>query len=398
MTRRALLPLLSLAAVLVAACAPVTGPAPPPPEQPVSRYCAPSVPNSAAAYQAAFDALRRTYTEWAGADGAVPVRINATRTVWMFGDTYIGRVLANGLISPSDRLVNNSFVVQDGRCFSPLMGGVPLARTDFIADPAPGQWYWPAGAVTDGGALRVFLLRLAAAPGGFGFQALDMRVATFSIPTLTQQGAPVPVPGDPSKPFGSTAFSNPNDTFVYLYGAFSSGESNQLDAPEQRHYVARAPKGSVANGATWEYWDGVAWVTDINAAAPMSFTDTPNAMPGDYMLDGPAAQLQVTRAPAGAVDYAYLGTAKLLDGFSDDVSVFKAPAPNGPWTYMGRVADAAYARRATYSGATHLGLQGTAGPVVVFSTNDFLFDDIDLPPSIGEYGPRYVDPLPGSLP
>ena len=69
--------------------------------QPVSQYCAPTTPTDAPSYQSAFDTLRRTYTEWATADGAVPVRLSASKTLWMFGDTFIGKV--NGLGCHPDR-------------------------------------------------------------------------------------------------------------------------------------------------------------------------------------------------------------------------------------------------------------------------------------------------------
>ena len=165
MSRRLLLPLVVVVACLLAACVPVThaptaAAATTPPPQPVSQYCAPTTPTDAPSYQAAFDTLRRTYTEWATADGAVPVRLSASKTLWMFGDTFIGKVKASGAIPTSAPLVSNSAVLQTGSCFTPMLGGSPLNRSAWIADPAAEQGYWPASAVTDPATDR--LLRLPA--------------------------------------------------------------------------------------------------------------------------------------------------------------------------------------------------------------------------------------------
>jgi hypothetical protein len=383
--------------VVLAACQPIRPPSPPVP-QPVARYCAPQTPRSAAEYQAAFDNLRRTYTEWASADGAVPVRISPgtdQRTVWMFGDTYIGKVATNGLIVPSNRIVNNSFVVQDGPCFTPLMGGSPLARRDLIPDPQPGYWYWPASAVVDGAKLRVFVLRVVAVPTLLGFQVVDTQVATFSLPGLALEGVQaLPIPTPSTRPYGSTAYADPAN--IYLYGAYSAGEDAQT------HWVARVPRGNLFVASAWQFWTGTAWSADPNAAAPVTFIGTPDlsapsAPDGFYDLIAPAAQLSVTRAPAGA-GYGYLGIAKLLDALSPDISKFTSPTPYGPWTYAGTVANTIFTYRTAYAASVHPSLPGATGPIVGYSTNDNPFDSTELPPSTIEYGPRFVPPLVGSLP
>ena len=63
--------------------------------------------------------MRTTYTEWASADGAIPVTLPDGRTVWLFGDTFVGKVDPGGAIDPADPLIHNSFVVQTGACFAP---------------------------------------------------------------------------------------------------------------------------------------------------------------------------------------------------------------------------------------------------------------------------------------
>src|SRR5260370_20457457 len=145
---------------VAAACQPV---APDPPPQPVAQACVTSTPTTPTDYQTAFDHLRLTYTEWASADGSIPIDLPDGRTVWLFSDTYVGKVPASGAIPPGSRIVRNSFVVQTGSCFAPLMGGAPLARSELIPNPASNAWYWPASCVVDGSLLRRFLWHLPSA-------------------------------------------------------------------------------------------------------------------------------------------------------------------------------------------------------------------------------------------
>jgi len=305
----------------------------------------------------------------------------------MFGDTYLGTVSSSGAIQPGHYLINNSFVVQNGACFEPLMGGAPLARTDLIPDPAPNQWYWPAGAIVDGGALRVFLMRIAPIPAGFGFGMIQMDLATFSLSTLQLQGITGPVPATIDKPFGTTVLSDGSHVYLYAPSSKESGDE-QITA---KHYVARAPVGQLTNTSAWTYWNQTLqdWVADFDVAEPMAFTDPAlHPTPGSIeVLGGPAAQLQVSANPAGG----FRGTAKLLDAFSDDVSAFSAPNPWGPWTWEGRVATTAFPELATYGAATHSNLIGTSTSTLVFNTNDAPFGAV-LPPTIANYGPRFVTP------
>jgi len=391
MSRRSLIVSCSTALLLLAGCVPIPPPPPPPPPQPVGQYCAPALPSTPAGYQTAFDNLRRTYTEWASADAPVPIPLPDRRTLWTFGDTWIGKVVAEGRITPTTQLEHNSFVVQTGACFSPQMGGTPLNRTERIADPAPNEWYWPASGFVDSGIVRMFLWHLRAVPAPNNFQVVGMRVATLSLPDLVVQSIA-------SLPFTSAGVEY--GATVTLQGAtlYAYGR-RQLDG-----FVARAPAAQVLTPGAWEFWGNAGtggpdtWVAEPAQAVPMTFIGRPSLHPAFGSGLGPGAPLSVQPYGAG-----YLGTAMLLDAFSDEVSTFTAPAPEGPWTYHGRIhttpsQSVAGDDLSSYGALLPSGLQGAPGPTVLYSTNDRLFDSYEPPPSIAIYGPRLAAPDPGSLP
>ncbi len=342
------------------------------------------MPNSPAAYQAAFDGLRSTYTEWASADESVPINLPDGRVVWVFADTSVGHVLSGGVLDPANTLARNSFVVQTGACFAPLLGGVPHARSSLIPDPGPNQWYWPTGGVVDpaSNTLRVFVLHeLRTGGGAFSFVLVDVDVATFSLPGLALVGIqPLPFPAA-SQGYGETSFLNPADGKVYLYG----GTSRNL-------YVARAPLGLLTgSGASWEFAGGdpqaPTWLNDPAAATPLHWINVPYIDPAFGPGEGPFAKPSVIPYGSG-----YLATAKLIDAFSDDVSVFTAASPAGPWTYSGPVANTQLAGTIAYGAFTRLTLPGASGPIITYNTNVSPF--IANPPqsTISTYGPHFVSP------
>jgi hypothetical protein len=378
------------AALLAAGCVPQVS-TPPPPPQPVAEFCAPSAPNSPTSYQDAFDGLRHTYTEWASADESVPVALPDGRVVWIFDDTSVGHVQPDGTLDPSNSVASNSFVVQAGACFTPELGGAPLARTSLIPSPGPNEWYWPTSGVVDAAnnQLLVFVLHVErTGSNSLDFTILDVRVATFSLPALTLESIQqLPFPTS-SLAYGSTSFydgTNPDPAQRDVY-AYVSNERNA--------YVARTTAAQVLTGP-WEFWDGSGWSTDSTQAAPMAWSGIPNFDPSHLLGAGagPAAQPAVVAHGSG-----YLLTAKLADAFSDDVSAFTGPTPAGPWTYVGQIADTSQTNTIAYGAYTQLSLPGTSGPVTVYNTNVSPFLSNPPPSTIQTYGPHFVAPDPSVFP
>ena len=345
-------------------------------------YCAPSAPTSSTAYADAFDGLRHA-TDWLSGDTAVPVLLPDGRTVWLFGDTYVGALTSTNTIDPNSPFVRNSFVVQTGACFQPLIGGTPGARSSLIPSPGPNEWYWPASGLVESGVLRVFLWDVTRSGSGpLGFTVLDMRVATFGLPTLQLESIQaLPFPTSAAQPYGSTAFVG-SDGYAYLYG-----ES------QRNVYVARAPVGQIMTAAAWQFWGtvgvGSGWSSNPAAATPTQWVDLPT-VPGSGTGQGPKAQPWVRPNGSG-----YLATAKLADDLSDDVSVFTAPSPAGPWTYYGSIASTAASGLMAYDAWTNV-LPGTSNPTLVYSTN--LVSPGVVPLSGQTYGPHFEAVATGALP
>src|SRR5207237_4881111 len=114
---------------------------------------------------------------WVGADGAYSVPVSPARTVWLFGDTFVGTV-RNGSRTGSV-MVNNTVGVQDGngpaaRLSFPIRRGTgdkPLSQFT----PADGRGFlWPQAGTFHDGKLYLFLAQVEHTKegGAFGFRQI----------------------------------------------------------------------------------------------------------------------------------------------------------------------------------------------------------------------------------
>ncbi|MDQ1035075.1 hypothetical protein QFZ75_001491 [Streptomyces sp. V3I8] len=209
--------------------------------------------------------------DWTGGDGTHSVRLPDGRVLWLFSDTYLGQVHrppnpageSYAWRDTTAPLVRNSAVVmEDGRLRRTLPA--PL-----FADPAPGQWRWPVAARVEprspGSSEQVVRVVLwtrttGAYPWIYGIPTAT-EVATLSLPglrpegitrILDQQGVQ-----DPSRRvlFGTTALTH-DDDWTYVFGG---DDARAAARPASNAYVARVPRGRLADPAAWRYWDGERW-------------------------------------------------------------------------------------------------------------------------------------------
>jgi hypothetical protein len=382
-----------VAALVLVACVP---PKPPPPPPYASQFCAPTSPTTPDTYQSAFDGLRNGNVEWVASDGGSTTVLPDGRVAWLFGDTFTGRVTSDGSLEPGFGPVRNSVVVQDGACFTPLMGGSADARTSLIPAPS-GQWYWPTTGVVEGNVLRVFLFRMTTGdtPGAFNFRNIDMQIATFSLPGLQLLGVqPLPngIPSDAGSQWGASTFTAGSTAYVFANG---SGDPTNTDALAGRNRrVARVALGSLTTGP-WQFYNGgttgtdADWSNDPNAAAFLSFVADSPTLPSGAPSAKPWDSLFVTPRPAGG----YLAVGKLGELpepnslFGTEISGWTAPAPQGPWHYAGKVSQTSPQANQFSYGARLDRLPGST-PMVHYSLNSV--DDVTQ--NIALYSMKFVAP------
>ncbi|MFF8014890.1 DUF4185 domain-containing protein [Streptomyces sp. NPDC007929] len=266
--------------------------------------------------------------DWTGGDGTHSVRLPDGRVLWLFSDTYLGRVYgppnlhgeAHAWRDAGTPLVRNSAVLmRDGRLDSTLPA--PL-----FADPAPNQWRWPVAARVEPRSpgspeqvVRVLLWVRAAgqAPWIYGVPAAT-EVATLSLPELRLESV-VEVLGqqlvpDPSRRvlFGTTLVEE--DGWTYVFGG---DDGRPASRPTSHAYAARVPEGALGDPSAWQYWSGSAWVPGAR----------PRAVLGDGRRKGVGSAFSVVRRDGTYVLFTMAAGTKGLT----TIASYWACSPAGPW-------------------------------------------------------------------
>ena len=297
----------------------------------------------------AFIRTQRSTPGCAGGDVGASTELADGRSFWVFGDTL--RDADPG--EPS--MVRNSILLMGDGCagvYRPDTGGAAIPDRD------DGVGYWPTtvDSMPDGqGGTRVVVGLMRIRPTGNGvwdFEIVGASAARFQVPAndvpelvgVYDIGLDDP---DMSKPLWSAAAALADDGTVYLYGTANPGRPMVFG---YSLHVARTTVPGLTDQSSWEYWDGRRWVRDASAAVAL--------IPAD---NGVSRALSVFER--GGTWYA---VSKQADYLGSRLEIWKAPAPTGPFTATGSVADLpSDDRTITYLALAHPELLAEDGSVVV---------------------------------
>ncbi|MBD9733228.1 DUF4185 domain-containing protein [Streptomyces sp. H28] len=266
--------------------------------------------------------------DWTGGDGTHSVRLPDGRLLWLFSDTFLGRVNgppnpvgeSSAWREPTAPMVRNSAVLmRDGRLERTLPA--PL-----FADPAPDHWRWPVAARVEPRSpgsgekvVRVLLWvrRTGPSPWIYGVPTAT-EVATLSLPGLRLESVTTvhdqQQVADPSHRvlFGTTLTEE--DGWTYVFGG---DDGRAVSRPVSRAYVARVPEGGLADPAAWEFWNGSEWQTRAE----------PRPVLGDGRRAGVGSAFSVVHRDGTYVLFTMAAGAKGLT----TIASYWACSPAGPW-------------------------------------------------------------------
>lgn len=329
------------------------------------------------------EAFRKADPRWKGGDGASSVPLGGSRTLWLFGDTWITEPDAEGRNGAV--LIRNSLAVQR------IEHGEP-GRIEFFWNEEDGKqgdafppgddsgWLWPLSGVRAGTGLAVFCVRCVETPSPLGFDLTESLVVTVSNPDeppsqwrLQRHGVPFFRHGDHGDSFFGVCCLLAGGS-LYVYGV----REDWSRGPQGRSVLlARAPPdaGAVADFTSWRFFDGRQWVSDWTRAAPL--------------FDGGATEMSVSWLPAlGRYVAVYTRW-----GLSDLVLIRTSLVPEGPWSapaVLYRCPDVAWnPRYFSYAGKAHPELAGSDRELIVtYATNST--EEKDHLGDLRIYWPRFV--------
>ncbi|MBW1787922.1 MAG: DUF4185 domain-containing protein [Deltaproteobacteria bacterium] len=269
-----------------------------------------------------YDACFDREEGWTGADGAYTVALSGGRILWLFGDTWIGKVRDNRHVEAT--LVHNTVAIQPEPelvCpqlrffYSRSPEGMPKA----VIRPKNGNgWLWMLDGVRTPEGLVVFMLQVEQtdASSAFGFRTVgswlgfvgnpealpaQWRIRQTAIPhaKLSENGDLV---------FGAAVLKE--DGFIYIYGT----KEHMIRGRRGKSLVlARVPETDVRDFDRWLFFSGGSWVADVARA--------------ESLANGMANECSVSYLTP-LEQYALVYTE---NGCSRNFLLRLAPRPWGPW-------------------------------------------------------------------
>ncbi|MBN2091965.1 DUF4185 domain-containing protein [candidate division KSB1 bacterium] len=246
-----------------------------------------------------WDALFNRSSGWTGADGIysiplsgreIPADSGQERTLFVFGDTFIGEVNPNGE-RVNSKIVNNTLAFLKGN--QPLPEQIQFywltnqnnqLQAVFVPETPnakPGEWYWLMDGIALNEKIHVFALRLKRAGTGdvFDFMVTGVSLISFTLDEnfnlidVTQIETPLfyqhptgkwsTVLGQAIMPLHKASQNPVQDGFIYIYGPRDKGTQKEL-------VVARVLPENFEDFSQWTYWNGTAWDSEIQNCAPLT--------------------------------------------------------------------------------------------------------------------------------
>jgi hypothetical protein len=270
-----------------------------------------------------YDALFTRTDGWTGADGAYSLPLTDEVTLWLFSDTWIGKIIDGR--HENATMINNSIALQKGKdsktaslkfFWQTTQQGQPAS---FIQPDDGMGFFWISHGIITDGKLYLFLMQIdkTGEESVFGFKQIGTSLAKIENPNddpLKWRIQQIKVPyGKYSKDgnlfFGSTVMRDGD--FVYIYGA---SENWNKGMGGRSMIVARMPHDQMTDFEQWRFFCDGRWWADL-----MDVTG---------LFAGTATEYSVCYQPS-LRRYVAIYTE---NGMSKNIIMRLSPTPVGPWS------------------------------------------------------------------
>ena len=240
---------------------------------------------------------------WTGGDGTVSIKLPDGRSVWLFGDSFLGDIAPDGSRAADTPFIRNCILIYAEGRLTPLYGQRDGAPAAFFRPAAADEWYWPGDGMVQEGRLFIFLHRFKqTGPGLWDWQWTGTDLALMALPALHIE-AIRPLPFSSGVRYGAAILEH--QSWIYIYGTAESAGRKQM-------HVARTAAGSLA-ADKWQFFDARQRSPDPERSASV--------------LNGVSSQFSL-------IPYGQSYVLMTMDGrtpFSGRLVAYKAPRPEGPF-------------------------------------------------------------------
>lgn len=206
-----------------------------------------------------FNTLFRTENGgWVAGDATYSIELPDGRTLWLFGDSFIGTVNPDSSLAPGASMIRNCAVLQVGDSLTAMYQGTYNDPDDFVKTNNPDTtWFWPEHGIVENNTLKIIFSEFGPNDGapGWNFEYRNAWVVNFTYPGLelieqlllpyyVQNGV---MYGDRLMEYGD---------YTYIYGR----KEDNPDYHIPMVHLARVEAGDLLGD--WEFYDGNNWEYD----------------------------------------------------------------------------------------------------------------------------------------
>jgi hypothetical protein len=230
-------------------------------------------PGQMAAQAPELDRIFQLTDGWIGGDGVYSVELAPKRTLWLFSDTWVGKI-RDGKRTDA-KIVNNTLAITEGTAGGRQVSffvrrdgaGQPVA---FFTPPDPKTWFWlQAGLVVDR-RLYIFAAQITRTGDGvFGFRQVGQWLIIVDNPSDSPwkwrirqvRLANVSFEKPRQLSWGSAALAAGDEIIIYGFEESRTGSSLQRSL-----ICARVKARTIEDDSTWQYFGKGNWHSDLGQA------------------------------------------------------------------------------------------------------------------------------------
>ena len=206
-----------------------------------------------------FNTLLRTENGgWVAGDATYSIYLPDGRTLWLFGDSFIGTVNSDSSLASGAKMIRNCALIQEGDIISALYQGTFSNPSNFIQTPTPDStWFWPEHGIIEDNDLKIIFSEFGTNDGapGWNFEYRNAYVATFSYPEIELMSLePLPYYEQNGVMYGDRLLNDGD--YTYIYGRKEENPTNNIPIV----HLARTSIGDIMGN--WEFFDGNYWLDD----------------------------------------------------------------------------------------------------------------------------------------
>ena len=194
---------------------------------------------------------------WVAGDATFSIHLPDNRTLWLFGDSFIGTVNEDSSLAPGAKMIRNCAIIQQDNIMFALFNGSFGNPDDFVSTNYPDStWFWPEHGMVENDTLKIIFSEFGETEGtpGWNFEYRNAWLVYLSYPGLEYlKQVKLPYYEENGVMYGDRLLNH--EGFTYIYGRKPVSPDYNIPMP----HIARVPEGNIL--LDWEFYDGNNWTT-----------------------------------------------------------------------------------------------------------------------------------------